>query len=231
MRKLLIVSCLLILVLMIVCIVGFAQTISPSLGVKVGDQFTYNFKFSLAPGVSLSNVSDFDLNAFHLQEDLAYIRVTVTGVHTDLVRYNMTWHYINGTERNLDLSADLRGWSDLGWTPHFFFRADLTAGNLLYNPNGTPLGTFAFSNDFTPNSTISETVDKAYTSGDRLTNHVEDVNTEFHQNEDLYFDKETGVLVQNNCLVGPGGPSSLPFICNTTLIQSNVWSVGSSESA
>jgi hypothetical protein len=213
---------LLTLLFSIVCSLAMAQTSSSSVGIKVGNQFTYSTKFSLADGVSIDSLDANTLSFYNGHKNGEWLKITVTQVNGSVVDFTLLAHFDNGAETTGTTSANVD--SGLGGAFPIMYASGLSAGSPLYS---TPIGELR-----SPTATVDETISKEYASGSRLTNYVKTLDysiTLWSSYKDLYFDKETGMLVQETHLFTVNGSTPFPFNASTSLIQSNVWSVGSSN--
>ena len=196
--------------------IGTSQT---SIGVKVGDEFTYSSQLSIVSGVP-SEIA----NTFYLQYDsLEWFKLTIFNItDNNLVNYSMVFHFNDGTEST---SGPFRGGTYLDGRAGDFlvFPSNLTAGDSLYP---SPADNDARS------YTITETVPVAYTDGSRMTNHVTVADFGSHLPKgDLYFDKETGMVVEYICSIPQSPDSAIAALSWTIkLMGSNAWSSGSSLS-
>jgi hypothetical protein len=195
---------------------GTSQT---PIGVKVGDEFTFSSHLSRVSGVPSESAS-----AFYLQYDsLEWFKLTFsTIVNTSFVDYGMVFHFNDGTESS---SGPFRGgtYLDGGGGDFLVFPSSLIGGDSLY----------PFPADEDARSyIISETVPVVYAEGSRMTNHVTVADFGHHLPKgDLYFDKETGILVEYICSIPQSTDSAVAaLIWTIKLTGSNVWSVGSSPS-
>jgi hypothetical protein len=188
------------------------------IGVKVGDEFTYSSKLTPVSGVSLSErATDF----YSQFSSLEWFKVTITNIdEASHVDYSILYHFSDGTEStvgtfNGTTYLDGRGGDFL------VFPSTLTSGDRLY-PYPADEDASSYS--------ISETVPVIYASGDRMTNHVQIADFGHHlQKGDLYFDQDTGMLVQYNLFITQSIDSTVAALSwNIKLTGSNVWTVGSS---
>ena len=195
---------------------GTSQT---PLGVKVGDEFTYSSQLSLVSGTPSESA-----NNFYLQYDsLEWIKLTISNiVNNNLVNYSMVFHFNDGAEST---SGPFRGGTflDGGGGDFLIFPSGLNGGDSLY-----PFP----ADDDARSYIISETVPVVYVDGSRMTNHVTVADFGHHLPKgDLYFDKETGMLVEYICSIPQTTDSAVAALSWTIkLIGSNVWSGGSSQS-
>jgi hypothetical protein len=196
--------------------IGISQT---SIEVKVGDEFTYSSQLSIVSGVP-SEIA----NTFYLRYDsLEWFKITISNItDSSIVDYSMVFHFNDGTEST---SGPFRGSSYLDGRGGDFlvYPSSLNAGDSLYpSPADNDARSYI----------ITETVPVAYTDGSRMTNHVTVADFGNHLPKgDLYFDKETGMLVEYICSI-PQSPDSAVAALSWTikLIGSTAWSGGSSPS-
>jgi hypothetical protein len=157
------------------------DTTEYQVGVSEGDTFKYDLSFywsSTDPNAT-APASWADANATD------YYQVTIQRVSGTTVEMDTVWSFLNGTEISGTEIAEVA--SGLGESI-LVYAANLSAGEQLY-PR---------SSDITDK--IGETVALSYSQGSRETNHVEvtktDVENEVLNYLDLYFDKQTGMMVE-----------------------------------
>jgi hypothetical protein len=196
---------------------GTSQT---SIGVKVGDEFTYSSQLSYVSGVPSESAS-----AFYLQYDnLEWFKLTISNiVNNSFVDYSMVFHFNGGTEST---SGPFRGGT---------FLDGREGGDFLVFPSGLVGGDSLYpfpADDDARSYIISEGVPVVYADGSRMTNHVAVADFGHHLPKgDLYFDKETGMLVEYICLIPQSTDSAVAALSWTIkLTGSNVWFNGLSPS-
>ncbi len=111
-----------------------------------------------------------------------WVRIDIAGVSGSVVYQVYTLHFTSGVEAKFELQTDLdpRNAGNFNFTEK---GVPLCAANLNV---GDPLPTVQL--------TINDTLVRAYSSGERETNHVSWSSTEDWG--DCYFDKKTGVLLE-----------------------------------
>jgi hypothetical protein len=190
-----------------------------TVGVKVGDTFTYSIKGS-AELNSLDAVIPADFNQYN-QTD--YYKVTVAGVNGDSVTLNSEWHFLNGTVFNDNQNIDLSNGNKTNvygfWA---LYSANLKVKDYL-RPNGA---------DFQiVNKTVSTTYANSVRSGNffEVGNEFWDVNDPTHNTlrydyMGVYFDKQTGMLTSLSNIQSYNNPQ-MTLAITWMLIDSSVWTV------
>ena len=181
MNKKLVASSALILMLLVFPIVGnvFAQTQALP-GVSVGDNFVYDSTNSW----NSTNPADV-VPAYLITQNQSGLQIAVQHVTSSTVMLEQVWAYQNGTQQNSSLIIEVNS----GITGSLLlYAANLSAGGSLF-PGATGLP-----------YVINSTVFRNYSGSFRETNHIEVNNTgaegEVYSYLNLYFDKQTGVLVE-----------------------------------
>jgi hypothetical protein len=190
-----------------------------TVGVHVGDTFTYSIKGSAALN-SLDAVIPAD---FYQYNQTDYYKVTVADVNGYSVTLNSEWHFLNGTvyndNQNIDLSNGNKTNAFGFWA---LYSANLNVKDYL-RPNGA---------DF---QIVNKTDTTTYANSARSTNFFEvgnefwDVNDPTHNTlrydyTGVYFDKQTGMLTILNNIQSYNNPQMTLAII-WTLIDSSVWTV------
>ena len=181
MNKKLVASSTFILLLLVFPTVGsvFAQTQALP-GVSVGDTFTYDSTNSW----NSTNPVDV-VPAYLIAQNQSVLQITVQQVTSSTVALERVWTYKNGTQQNSteidEVNSGLTG-------TILLYATNLTAGGLLF-PGATDLP-----------YVINSTAFRSYSGSFREINHIEVNNTgiegEAYSYLNLYFDKQTGVLVE-----------------------------------
>jgi hypothetical protein len=188
-------------------------------GVNVGDTFTYKIKGTAefatpdtenTPGFSVYNETD-------------YYKIIITDVNDTQVSMDTTWRFINGTEINLKQTLDVGNGNKTDSTGYWaLYPANLEPNSLL-RPRGYD------------NTHVNKTETKFYTSGPRETNFWF-INNEFYDTNDptrstlmydyrnIYFDKETGMLVTYDEYMVYNNPQ-MQEVISWELIDTSVWQV------
>jgi len=170
------VSCLVALIF-----VGFvqAQTIVP--GVKPGMTFNY----CLSSYWSSSNPFDSVPVELLIVNQTLYFELRISEVNSTHVTVDSMCYYTDGTASFNRGTIDLYTGNNDGFSG--IIGANLKAGNLIH-----PIGS--------DNLTITNTITRSYETGSRETNHIHIVDSNktagYIGTRDLYFDKGTGILVE-----------------------------------
>jgi hypothetical protein len=156
------------------------NTTEYQVGVSEGDTFKYDLTFywsSTDPNAT-APASWANANATE------YYQATIQLISGTTVNIGTVWRFLNGTEISETEIAEVA--TGLGGSI-LVYAANLSAGEQLYSR----------SIDITDK--IDETLTLSYSQGSRETNHVEvtktDVENEALNYLDLYFDKQTGIMV------------------------------------
>jgi hypothetical protein len=207
MRRLLIVMA--ILLLLIICLFSSARCQNDEIGVSQGDVFTYEYK-----ELFYSNQTDFPRQNTSSPEQLKIAYVSDSLVNITETRHfgqeeQILEHTVNITDGYL--CSDNCGLI-------FFIPPNLDAGDSFY---------FMYPNSLT----IEEIVLRTYEGESRETNHFSVVSSDGYR-EDFYFDRETGVLVEDTYTSGVIPPDAsygvyYPWIQGSTFIikSSSRWVV------
>jgi hypothetical protein len=210
------------LLVLIVGIAAYAAIVyttqaSKSVGVNVGDTFTYKLTgisvLGSADAVTPSYLSDYN--------NTDYYKVTITGINGSVVSFDTVWQFTNGTAVQNSEWVDLSTGADNGdfWA---IYAPNLNVNNLL-RPKGF--------DTLIVNSTDTQT----YTSSTRtrnfwsIDNIFVDINdpTGNTMREDymyVYFDKQTGMLTTLTNVQQYNNPG-LELIITWQLTNSTVWGV------
>ena len=181
MKTKLVASSAFLLMLLVLPIVGsvFAQTQALP-GVSVGDTFTYDSTISW----NSTNPADV-IPSYLIAQNQTVLQFTVQLVTGSTAILQDIWTYKNGTQQNSTDTVEVNSGITGGI---LLYAANLTAGSLLF-PGATDLP-----------YVINSTVFRDYSGSFRETNHIEVNNTgiegETYSYMSLYFDKQTGVLVE-----------------------------------
>jgi hypothetical protein len=180
-------------------------------GVAVGDYFTYDM-YGVYANYSNLVIPEFEYN------NTAWTRINITQIEGSVVYQTYTLHFVNGTETS------------------FSFHCDVDPANkssLKFNEKGVPLCASNLTiGDTVPTdeTIIDETVNKPYASGFRETNHAFwNSSTDWG---DIYFDRETGMLVELHRTHRFVGASNEEVVDKTDVIiitDTNLWQVTAVE--
>jgi hypothetical protein len=200
--------------LLFALVVG-ASTQTRTVGVSVGNAFTY----SATVGWSSNDSNATPPSDLVGLDKTQWFEWAVTAVSGTNITGQLTSHFRNGTEITNGGWVDVDTGDSVNLTT-WFISANLVSGDLMYTLS--PWNT----------STINETVTRTYSNGVRDTNHVNltSVATSFLGNlsfaTNLYWDKSTGVVVELST-----GESNQTGTYTTTgsddvqISDSNVWTV------
>jgi len=168
---------LLFALLFALVMVASAQT--RTVGVNVGDTFTYSFNVNWSSNDPTATPPQNLVSENNTQ----LIQVAITAISGTNITGQMTFDYKNGTQTTEG------GWVDIGTgdganLTQFITSANLAAGDSLYNSSSSP--------------TINDTVPITYSSGVRETNqlNVTSAGGGMSMLTNFYWDKSTGILVQ-----------------------------------
>jgi hypothetical protein len=207
MRRLLIVTA--ILFLLIICLFSTVRCQNDEIGLSQGDVFTYEYK-----ELFYSNQTDFPRQNTSSPEQLKIAYVSDSLVNITETRHLGQEEQI--IEHTVNITAGYLCSDNCGLI--FFIPTNLDAGDSFY---------FVYPSSLT----IEETVLRTYEGESRETNHFSIVSNDGYR-EDFYFDRETGVLVEDtytSALIPPNASYGVyyPWIQGSTLIikSSSRWVV------
>jgi hypothetical protein len=190
-----------------------------TVGVHVGDTFTYSIKSSATLG-SLDAVIPSD---FYTYNQTDYFKVTVTGIDSTNVSLSTQWHFLNGTDDNRVQTIDLSNGAKSD--PYGFW--SLYAANLkikdYIRPNG---GDFIIVNDTQP-TTYANSVRSTdfFEIGNEFKDYNDPTgNTLRYEYNAVRWDKETGMLTSLNNIQQYNNPQMVLSI-TWTLMDTSVWTV------
>lgn len=177
-------SALFLLCLYALINIGNAQTQTVTPGVNVGDTFIYEFTVlwrsanpNAIPPASLVHMNDTD-----------YIKVTIAEIGGPVVFMNVTRHFKNGTETSTKVFVHLLSGDGDGFG--LLVAPNLDEKSLAY-PMGIQSGNLLV---------IDEVLVKTYSFGEREVLHTTINQTNISDYAyiyyDIYFDKETGVMLE-----------------------------------
>jgi hypothetical protein len=211
MNKKLAASTLFVLLLICASLVGsaFAQT-SVVVGVSQGDSFKYDITYLW----SSTNHADVVPYSLILNNQTDYFQVKVDAEVGNALRLSTILRLLNGTEIPGSDIAEVGNTTSL--RSLYFYAANITSGDYLF-PLATDL-------PFKINSTIFRT----YANNEfRPTNHIEvnrtDLTDKIYSSMDLYFDKQTGVVVEATLKEVYTDLPRETYITKITLTESSLW--------
>jgi len=204
----------------------FAQT--RTAGVKAGDTFKYTYTLDF----NMTNSSDFALPSvldavFAEAKAIDWMEVSVLSVSGSSVSARALLHFKNGTEQSSVNSMDVAYGSDN--LTLFLVAANLNQNDLIYLGGG--------------DERINETVSRSFSSGNRQVNHQsismdynvsEDELAGFnmsagfvqHNVEDVFWDRQTGVLVEMSYAMMTRSPTfNADVSMKVSLLSSNVTTI------
>jgi hypothetical protein len=187
-------------------------------GVAPGDIFTYIIKGMATIIDSNATIPE---NFFQLNMTEWY-RVTITNVTDEIVSFNSTWRFSNGT--GIDKPGKVNIKTGIGNSQDFWaiYASGLKAGDYA-----RPLGTDKLA--------INATENRIYKSGGRETNKAS-LETQFYDMDDptlsrtyndylsIYFDKQTGMLVELTDVKYYSSPE-LILTLEWKILDSTAWDV------
>ena len=191
------------------------DTTEYQVGVSEGNTFKYDMVFYWSSTNPNATVPASWANANATE----YYQATIQSIMGTTVTIDTVWRLLDGTEINdTELSEVVTG---MGGSI-LVYTANLAAGVLLY-----PRSTYITDR-------INETIARSYSQGTRETNHLEanktDAENEVYSYVDLYFDKQTGIMVE---VYTEDVYTSMPeqtFSRNAKLKESSLWTVSGSSS-
>jgi hypothetical protein len=206
---------LLVVLFLTTSIANLAQALVP--GVTQGNEFTYDIM-----GLWSSPSTNVEIPAYLLEFNKTdYYKVIATEVSGADVSVHTVWRFANGTEIEGDSEINLETGIYTGgfWA---IFAADLGANDRV-RPQGYD------------QSTVNETITRDYLGGERETNHLmltlqqydssDPTHTSLYtEKSDIYFDKQTGMLVELRDDDFYSNPSRTVTII-WKIRDSNVWNV------
>lgn len=194
-----------------------------TVGVAEGDWFTYELDISWNSTDSdvVSPPSEYgDWEKANVTE---WVKMTVTGISGTNVSLQYLTHFENGTEEIGDGYIDVDTGDEENGT------LALISANLGVNDSIYASGDYSMW-------AINETITRIYPDGVRNTNHI-NMTYEFswtinqlhyylHQSINLYWDKETGIFVEDSFeMTNQTGPYLTTFSVVSRLADSSVWTI------
>jgi hypothetical protein len=204
----------LILLFCAILIAGaFGQTSTVTVGVSTGEFFKYNLTYFWAS----SNQAD-SVPASLLQKNATdFFQIDVLSVGGRSVGLQETWSFLDGT-RTIQTIIEAVG-NATSDSFIFVYSANINVGNPLF-PAESDLP-----------YRVNQTVSRSYNGVARETNHVAitrtDVQNETFTSIDIYFDKQTGVLVEGTLIDIYSATPNQTFTTHIALKESSVWEVSS----
>jgi hypothetical protein len=199
--------------------VGIVLGQNYSAGVSAGQELYYNSAYFIDNPEGI----EFGLPGFTSDLNASWIRLRIESVVVNFVYGNVTFHFGNGTDVIREGWTNVRtGEPGLQVFPVAFFSANLNQGDKVY-------GSDALAS--LKESTVNETILRGYASGTRETNHLTTNQTDqetYSTYVDSYFDKQTGITVENNW---KSEINSLKIWGWIRLVDTNVWAISDSSTA
>jgi len=194
-----------------------------TVGVAEGDWFNYGVDGSwnsTDPNVFSPPSAYGDWETINETE---WVKMTITGVSGTNVSVHYLTHYKNGTEEIGD------GYIDVDTGDEANATLTIIAANLGVNDNLYTSGDYS-------TWAINETITRTYPDGVRNTNHinmtyelswtVNETECYFSQSVNLYWDKETGVLVEDSFeLYNQTGEYLTTWSVGSRITDSSVWTI------
>ncbi len=207
-------SIIFFLMLILASVVGsaFAQT-SVSVGVSQGDSFKYDLKYLW----SSTNLADVVPSSWASMNQTDYFQINVDVAADTSLRLSTVWRFVNGTEAPPGVEIQEVG-SNNATGFIYIYAANLNAGSHLF-PLATDLPFI-----------INNTMFRTYTNNEfRATNHIEvnrtDLSNRVYSYMDLYFDKNTGVLVEATLKEVYSDQPRQTYTTEITLKESSLWNI------
>jgi hypothetical protein len=194
-----------------------------TVGVTEGDWFNYGINSSwnsTDPNVLSPPSAYGDLETVNETE---WVKMTITGVSGTNVSVRYLTHYKNGTEEIGD------GYMDVDTGDEANAALTIISANLGVNDNLYTSGDYS-------TWTINETITRTYPDGVKNTNHINmtyefswtlnETEIYFFQAVNLYWDKETGVLVEDSFEVyNQTGEYLTTWSVGSRITGSTVWTI------
>jgi hypothetical protein len=201
----------LISIFLLVVLVGAASAQMRTVGVSVGNTFTYSANIGWSSNEPNATPPSDLVEANNTQSE----EVDVTAISGTNVTAQITVYFKNGTETTLG------GWLDVNTGESenatiFFISANLTKGNSMYN------------SAIYDTAIINETVPRTYLNVSRDTNHLNITASSGTQSSstDVYWDKSTGVLVEFlQEVTNQTGTYTTMESSSLQIISSDLWTV------
>ena len=184
-----------IAIAVVVCIIALVASIFVNqppantvvAGVAVGDTFTYSIR-GFATKIDANATIPEDTSQLNMTESF---RVTITDVNDSKVYFSSVWRFLNGTEIQKTGKVNIE--TGIDNSPDFWaiYASGLNAGDL--------------ARPIREGLTINATEPRTYKNGERETNYVslerlrydtDDPSQTISEYLSIYFDKQTGMLVE-----------------------------------
>jgi hypothetical protein len=179
-------------------------------GVSAGDSFKYNLSFLWSSTNSVEKAP----SSLVASNQTDYYQVNIQTTATSTVILQTAWRFQNGTIVNGTEAVDV---STGTGSSILVYAANLSASGLLY-PLATDLPWI-----------INSTEIRSYTGGFRTVNHIAvnrtDVANQAYSYMSLYFDKQTGILIESTTVDVYSNLPNQTFTRQLTLQESNVWTI------
>ena len=187
-----------------------AQTETVTLGVSSGDSFKYDLTFMWNSTLA----GEFPPLYLLEENQTDYFQIGVQIASGTIVALQTSWRFRNGTENNSTALVDVSGVNE-NLTGYYVYAANLKAGDLLFPSSTLPW-------------VINETTFRTYPGSNfRETNHIAvnrtDVLDKVYSYVSLYFDKQTGMLVESYFTDVFTAAPNQTFTVHFTLKESNAW--------
>jgi len=201
--------------LMLICVSGigsaFAQT-SVSAGISQGDSFKYDLKYLW----SSTNPADVAPSDWVTKNQTDFFQVNVDVAVDTALRLTTIWRFLNGTELSGTQIEEVGNNTSTGFI--YIYAANLNAGGYLF-PLATDLPFI-----------INNTMFRIYENNEpRAINHIQVNRTDLADREysymDLYFDKETGVLVEATLTEVYSNQPRQTYTTKITIKESSLWNI------
>ena len=208
----------------VICIIAFSASFftrppakTYKAGVAAGDTFTYSIK-GIATKIDVNATipeSTADLNSTE------WYRVEITDVNDSKVYFNATWRFFNETEIQVSGKVDIE--TGIDNSPDFWA---IYASDLEVNDFARPLREGGHIVNMTEMRGYKDTFRETnYVSlPERVRYDADDPTRSITEYISVYFDKETGILVQLRNSQVYSSPEVL-VILEWKIIDSTVWSI------
>jgi len=174
-------------------------------GVEVGDWARYDVAFSWT-GTLPPHYED--------TKNVEWVIIEVTAISGTVITFDGTLHFKNGTENTTtglqwDVDPPLVYLPSMLW----FIGAELEAGDVIYPYSGWL-------------ATINETETRTYAGVPREVNHFTGTVLQYyyHSFMDCYWDKETGILVEQTLEQYLLATSTDTISISIVIVETNIWS-------
>ncbi len=191
------------------------DTTEYQVGVSEGNTFKYDLAFYW----SSTNLTATAPASWANANATEYYQATIQLITGTTVTIDTVWHFLNGTEvTNTEIIDVVIG----AGRSILVYAANLAAGVQLY-----PRSSYVTDR-------INETVARSYSQGSRETNHIEvnrtDIENEVYSYFNLYFDKQTGIMVEAYTEDVYTSMPDQTFARSEKIKESSLWTVSGSSS-